>query len=51
MQVYVEEASSVNWLRSSLKSNSGPDLLDVQVIYTPEDEQGFKYKIIYKRRD
>lgn len=51
MQVYIEEASSINWLRSSLRSNSGSDLIDVQVIYTPDDERGFKYKILYKKKD
>ena len=45
------EHSSTKWLGVSLKSNSGPNLIDAQIIYVPDDPVGLKYKVLYKMKD
>lgn len=51
MRLYLDECSSIKWVQNSLRTNSGPDLIDVQILYVPEDKQGFEYKILYKKKD
>lgn len=51
MRLVLSEFSSTKWLEASLKSNSGPDLIDVQIMYIPDDPIGMKYKVLYKIKD
>ena len=51
MRLIFDEHSSTKWLEASLKSNSGPDLIDAQIIYVPDDPAGMKYKVLYKMKD
>ena len=51
MRLVLSEHSSIKLLEASLKSNSGPDLIDVQIMYIPDDPVGMKYKVLYKMRD
>ena len=51
MQLIFVEYSSTKWLKASLKLNSGPDLIDAQIIYVPDDPVGMKYKVLYKMKD
>lgn len=51
MRLIFSEHSSIKWLEASLKSNSGPDLVDAQIVYVPDDPTGMKYKVLYKMKD
>ena len=51
MRLIFNEHSSTKWLQTSLKSNSGPNLIDAQIIYVPDDPAGMKYKVLYKMKD
>ena len=51
MRLMFSEHSSTKWLGVSLKSNSGPNLIDAQIIYVPDDPVGLKYKVLYKMKD
>lgn len=51
MRLIFDEHSSTKWLKASLKSNSGPNLIDAQIIYVPDDPVGMKYKVLYKMKD
>ena len=51
MRLVFGEYSSTKWLETSLKSNSGPNLIDVQIIYVADDPVGMKYKVLYKMKD
>lgn len=51
MRLVFSEHSSTKWLKVSLESNSGPNLIDAQIIYVPDDPVGMKYKILYKMKD
>lgn len=51
MRLIFDEHSSTKWLEASLKSKSGPNLVDAQIIYVPDDPAGMKYKVLYKMKD
>ena len=51
MRLVLSEHSSTKWLEASLKSNSGLNLIDAQIIYMSDDPKGLKYKVIYKMKD
>lgn len=51
MRLIFSEFASTKWLEISLKANSGPDLIDAQIIYVPDDPVGMKYKVLYKMKD
>ena len=51
MRLIFNEHSSTKWLQTSIKSNSGPNLIDAQIIYVPDDPVGLKYKVLYKMKD